>query len=102
MLAGTRCLLQPIQTKRLEDTVYLITESSIKVVDYWPHEYITAFVDVNEPSSRPAQFLLDHPFVKIIATSSPNDAYQQWTFSPTLMTVRVTTLWSPEELFLTG
>ena len=102
MLAGTRCLFQPIQTKRPKDTVYLITESSIKVVDDWPHEYITAFVDVNEPSSWPAQFLLDHPFVKIIAASSPNDAYQQWSFSPTFMTVRVTTLWSPQELFLTG
>jgi len=102
MLAGTRCLFQPIETKRFEGTVYLITESSIEVVDFWPNEYIIAFVDADESSSRPARFLLDHPFVKIIAASSPNNAYPQWTFSPTFVTTRITTLWSPQELFLTG
>ena len=105
MLAGTQFLFQPIPSEKDEDTVYLIAESSIEVVNSWPKEYIIAFFDADGPSSRPAEFLLNHRFVKIIAACSPNNAYQQWIekpISPNWVTRRITTLWSPQELFLTG
>lgn len=104
MLAGTRCLYQTIPTERDGNAVYLI-DSSIKVVKFWPNEHITAFFDADGPSSRPAEFLLNHLFVKIIAACSPNNAFQQWIkkpVCPTWVSRRITTLWSRKELFLTG
>ncbi|EDR10192.1 uncharacterized protein LACBIDRAFT_293779 [Laccaria bicolor S238N-H82] len=104
MLAGTRCLFQTVETEA-HDTIYLI-DSSVEVVNFWPDdEYIIAFFDADGPSSRPAHFLLNHHFVKIIATCSPNNAYQEWIekpISPNWVSRRITTLWSPQELFLTG
>ncbi|EDR09963.1 uncharacterized protein LACBIDRAFT_318345 [Laccaria bicolor S238N-H82] len=104
MLAGTRCLFQTVETEA-HDTIYLI-DSSVEVVNFWPDdEYIIAFFDADGPSSRPAHFLLNHHFVKIIATCSPNNAFQEWIekpISPNWVSRRITTLWSPQELFLTG
>lgn len=104
ILAGTRCLYQTIPTERDGNPVYLI-DSFIKVVESWPNEHITAFFDADGPSSRPAEFLLNHLFVKIIAACSPNNAFQQWIkkpVCPTWVSRRITTLWSRKELFLTG
>ena len=105
MLAGTRCLFQPIPNESNENMVYLITESSIKAINSWSTEQIIVFFDADGPSCRPAQFIIDNRFIKIIGTSSPAIEEQKWTtkLAPGAILSRiVTTLWSRQELFLTG
>jgi len=105
MLAGTRCLFQPIPNERHGNTVYLITESSIKVINSWSTERIVAFFDADGPSCRAAQFIIDNRFIKIIGACSPHISDQTWTrkMAPgAILSMIVTTLWTRQELFLTG
>jgi hypothetical protein len=105
MLAGTRCLFQPIPNERNENTVYLIAESSINITNSWSTECITVFFDADGPSCRPAQFIIDNRFIKIVGACSPTIEEQKWTSrlaSGAILSRIVTTLWSRQELFLTG
>ncbi|KIK03233.1 hypothetical protein K443DRAFT_5495 [Laccaria amethystina LaAM-08-1] len=105
MVAGTRCLFQPIPNERNENTVYLISESSIKITNSWSTERITVFFDADGPSCRPAQFIIDNRFIKIVGACSPAIEEQKWTSrlaSGAILSRIVTTLWSRQELFLTG
>ena len=105
MLAGTRCLFQPVRNEKLENTVYLIAESSIKVINSWPTERIVAFFDADGPSPRLAQFIIDNCHIKTIGACSPHIADQTWTRKMgdgAVLNRIVTTLWSRQELFLTG
>ena len=105
MLAGTRCLFQPLPNERNERTVYLIAESSIKVINSWSTEYIVAFFDADEPSPRLAQFIVDNCYIKIIGACSPHIADQIWAgkVSPgAILSMISSTLWTRQELFLTG
>jgi hypothetical protein len=105
MLAGTRCLFQPIRNEKHENIVYLITESSIEVINSWSTERIVAFFDADGPSSRPAQFIIDSRYIKIVGACPPNIADEQWTTkmgNGAVLNRIVTTLWSRKELFLTG
>lgn len=105
MLAGTRCLFQPIRNEKHENTVYLIAESSIEVVNSWSTEGVVAFFDADGPSPRPAQFIIDNHYIKIIGACLPNVADEKWTTkmgNGAVLNRIVTTLWSRQELYITG
>ena len=79
MLAGTRCLFQPVRNEKHENTVFLVAESGIEVINSWTTEGIVALFDADGSSSRPAQFIIDNCNIKIIGAYSPKLAEEKWT-----------------------
>jgi len=93
------------QTK--DRTVYYVGQNGVQQISYWLSEIpIVAFVDDDEGNGEPEDFICCHPVQIIVASppegASPNKKWMNQLSYDTTFTTLATSLWSPEELFLTG
>lgn len=103
LIAGRPFLYQTID----DGHVFHVDKDGVKeIVGSWTSEnHIVAFVDANAGNTRPQQFLLDNPRVQYITTTSPKGVYQKWVKQKgdhVTLARLITSLWSAQELFLTG
>lgn len=98
IVSGIGCLFRTIG-----GSVYHVAES-ITVVDEWSGGPIIAFCDL-DGKSEPPRFLTESKKIQIIAASSPGGAGEKWLDtvgdSPYIRKL-ISTLWSQQELILTG
>jgi len=94
---------RPFLYQAKDGTVYHVHEKGVQPIESWSsNEDIVAFVDGDKEGYKPNNMLIPRRRVKIVLASSPKGANKPWMKDKGRVTTLATTLWSPQELFLTG
>ena len=102
LIAGSPFLYQTT-----DGDVYHVNEIGVEAIgSRWaPKTHMMGFVDADKGRSEPNVVMRLSGSVQIIVATSPKGASQKWlkqTGQLVDFTAFVTSLWSPQELFLTG
>ena len=96
---------RPFLYQTSDRTVYHVTHAGVKEIQssWSPEAHIVAFIDGDEADNAPKPFILNGK-VQIIVASSPKVTNQKWIKQAAIavFTQLATSLWSAQELFLTG